>query len=63
VAKPNQDMRFDVPVVGLATIQAMRVAGANALSLDAGRTLMFEKEALLASANEAGITIIGRLKN
>ena len=60
VAKPNQDMRFDVPVVGLATIQAMRVAGANALSVDAGKTLMFEKEAMLASANEAGITILGR---
>jgi hypothetical protein len=60
VAKPNQDMRFDVPVVGLATIQAMRVAGASALSVDAGRTLMFEKDALLASANEAGITIVGR---
>ena len=60
VAKPNQDMRFDVPVVGLATIQAMRVAGASALSIDAGRTLMFEKEAMLASANEAGITVVGR---
>jgi DUF1009 family protein len=62
VAKPNQDMRFDVPVVGLATIQAMRVAGASALSIDAGKTLMFEKDALLASANEAGITIVGRAK-
>jgi DUF1009 family protein len=60
VAKPNQDMRFDVPVVGLATIQAMRVAGATALSIDAGRTLMFEKDAMLASANEAGITVVGR---
>jgi DUF1009 family protein len=60
VAKPNQDMRFDVPVIGLATIQAMRVAGANALSVDAGKTLMFEKDALLASANDAGITIVGR---
>ena len=60
VAKPNQDMRFDVPVVGLATIQAMRVAGASALSIDAGRTLMFEKDAMLASANEAGITVVGR---
>jgi DUF1009 family protein len=62
VAKPNQDMRFDVPVVGLATIQAMRVAGASALSIDAGRTLMFDREDLFASANEAGITIIGRDK-
>ena len=60
VAKPNQDMRFDVPVIGLATVQAMRIAGAKALSVDAGMTLMFEKEALLASANEAGITIVGR---
>ena len=62
VAKPNQDMRFDVPVIGLATIQAMRVAGASALSVDAGKTLMFEKDALLASANEAGITIVGRAR-
>jgi UDP-2,3-diacylglucosamine hydrolase len=60
VAKPKQDMRFDVPVIGLATIQAMRVAGAQALSIDAGKTLMFEKEALLASADEADITIVGR---
>jgi DUF1009 family protein len=60
VAKPNQDMRFDVPVVGLATIQAMRVAGASALSVDAGKTLMFERDALFASANEAGITVFGR---
>ena len=63
VAKPKQDMRFDVPVVGLATIQAMRVAGANALSIDAGRTLMFERAALLASANEAGIAVVGRKRD
>jgi DUF1009 family protein len=62
VAKPAQDMRFDVPVVGLATIQAMRVAGASALSIDAGKTLMFDRPAMLASANEAGITIVGREK-
>jgi DUF1009 family protein len=63
VAKPNQDMRFDVPVVGLATVQAMRVAGASALSVDAGKTLMFERDAMLASANDAGITIVGRSRN
>ena len=62
VAKPNQDMRFDVPVVGIATIQAMRVAGANALSIDAGKTLMIDGEAIIASANEAGIVIVGRAK-
>jgi DUF1009 family protein len=60
VAKPKQDMRFDVPVIGLATIQAMRVAGATALSVDAGKTLMFDRDTLLAGANEAGITLIGR---
>jgi len=62
VAKPNQDMRFDVPIVGLATIQAMRVAGAKVLSLDAGRSLIFDRAAFLASANEAGIAIVGRQK-
>jgi UDP-2,3-diacylglucosamine hydrolase len=60
VAKPNQDMRFDVPVVGQATIDAMRAAGASALSIDARRTLMLDGERLLASASAAGITIVGR---
>jgi DUF1009 family protein len=60
VAKPNQDMRFDVPVVGLATIQAMRVAGATALSIDAGKTLVLDGEHVFASANEASIAIVGR---
>jgi hypothetical protein len=63
VAKPNQDMRFDVPVIGIATIQAMRVAGANALSIDAGRTLVLDGHAVVASANEAGITIVGRIRD
>ena len=60
VAKPNQDMRFDVPIVGLATIQAMRVAGAKCLSVDAGKTLIFDRDAFFASANEAGIAVVGR---
>lgn len=60
VAKPNQDMRFDVPVIGLATVQAMRVAGASALSIDAGKTLILDGDAVVASATEAGITIVGR---
>jgi len=60
VAKPKQDMRFDVPVVGFATIQAMRVAGASALSIDAGKTLVLDGDAVFASANEAGIAIVGR---
>jgi DUF1009 family protein len=61
VAKPKQDMRFDVPVIGLATIQAMRAAGASALSIDAGRTLLFDGDAVLAAADEAGIAIVGRV--
>jgi DUF1009 family protein len=60
VAKPNQDMRFDVPVVGVATIEAMRAAGARALSIDAGKTLMLDGDAITAAANESGITIVGR---
>jgi DUF1009 family protein len=62
VAKPNQDMRFDVPVIGLATIQAMRVAGASALSVDAAKTLVFDADAVRASADEAAIAIVGRMK-
>jgi DUF1009 family protein len=60
VAKPKQDMRFDVPVIGIATIQAMRIAGATALSIDAERTLVLDGEHVFRSANEAGITIVGR---
>lgn len=60
VAKPGQDMRFDVPVIGFATVQALRVAGAAVLSVDAGKTLVLDREAVLASANEAKIAIVGR---
>jgi hypothetical protein len=59
VAKPNQDMRFDVPVIGMATIEAMIRAGASCLSVEAGRTLLFDREALLKKAAEAGIAIVG----
>jgi len=58
VAKPNQDMRFDVPVVGVHTIETMKQAGASCLALDAHRCLMLDKDALLAAANEAGICIV-----
>jgi DUF1009 family protein len=59
VAKPSQDMRFDVPVVGLATIQTMIDAGATALSLTAGKTLIFDREDVLALADKHKITILG----
>ncbi len=58
VAKPNQDMRFDVPVVGLSTIEAMRHAGATCLAIEAGRTLVFDMDALRAAADEAKIAVI-----
>lgn len=60
VAKPKQDMRFDVPVVGTATIQAMRTAGATALSIDAERTLVIDGARVFGAADEAGIAIVGR---
>jgi len=59
VAKPKQDMRFDVPVVGLPTIEAMREAGATCLCVEAGRTLMFDREAMVKAADAAGIAIVG----
>ncbi len=60
VAKPKQDMRFDVPVVGVATIASLTAAGATALSVDAGRTLMIDGDAIIAAADAAGITVVGR---
>jgi DUF1009 family protein len=57
VSKPRQDMRFDVPVVGLPTVESMKSAGATALAIDANRTLLFDREKLIAMANEAGIAI------
>ena len=58
VAKPSQDMRFDVPVIGLATVEAMIHAGASCLSIEAGRTLLFDRGALLERARQAGIAIV-----
>ena len=57
VSKPGQDMRFDVPVVGLPTIEQMKSARATALALDAGRTLLFDREKLIALADAAGIAM------
>jgi UDP-2,3-diacylglucosamine hydrolase len=57
VAKPNQDMRFDVPVIGVATIRAMHAAGATCLALQAGKTLLFDPAAIITAADQAGIAI------
>jgi DUF1009 family protein len=58
IAKPKQDMRFDVPVIGEATIVAMREARATCLALEAGRTLIFDREGVIATADAAGIAIV-----
>ena len=58
VAKPNQDMRFDVPVVGVHTIETMRRAGATCLALDADRCLMLDREKMVEMADAAGIAIV-----
>ena len=58
VAKPNQDMRFDVPVIGVKTIEIMMAAGASCLSVEAGRTLLFDRDVLLKRAADAGIAVV-----
>jgi DUF1009 family protein len=58
IAKPNQDMRFDVPVVGVKTIELMRQAGATCLALDAGKCLLLDGNAIIVAADAAGITIV-----
>src|SRR2546422_518429 len=58
IAKPGQDMRFDVPVIGLKTIEIMRTAGATCLALDAGKCLLLEGEKIPEAANPAGIAVV-----
>lgn len=58
VAKPKQDMRFDVPVIGIRTVDTMIAAGATCLSVEAGRTLLFDRDSLVERANRAGIAIV-----
>lgn len=59
VSKPQQDLRFDVPAVGPSTIDTMVEVKAGTLALEAGKTLLLDKEMLLEKANQAGISIIG----
>jgi DUF1009 family protein len=60
VAKPNQDMRFDVPVIGLKTIETMARAGATCLAIDAGKCLFLDGDKIVQAADEAGIAIVGK---
>jgi DUF1009 family protein len=59
MAKPRQDMRFDVPVVGARTLQSLRDAKASVLAVEAGKTLLLDKPAFLASAKEMGVIVVG----
>ncbi|HUT51970.1 MAG TPA: UDP-2,3-diacylglucosamine diphosphatase LpxI [bacterium] len=59
VAKPGQDLRFDVPVVGMQTLKNMQKAGASVLAVESGMVLMVEKEAMIAFADSAGIALVG----
>lgn len=58
VARPNQDMRFDIPVVGLNTVKVMKEAGGSVLAIEAKKTLLFDKEELLNLANASSISVV-----
>jgi hypothetical protein len=58
IAKPNQDMRFDVPVIGVKTIEVMQAAGATCLAVDAGKCLLLDGEKVFDAANATDITIV-----
>jgi len=57
IAKPKQDMRFDVPVIGVKTIETMVRAGASCLAVDAGRCLLLDGEAIIRAADGAGVAL------
>jgi DUF1009 family protein len=59
IAKPNQDMRFDVPVIGVKTIEVMQAAGATCLAVDAGKCLLLDGQNVIDAGNAAGIAIVG----
>ena len=60
VAKPQQDMRFDVPTVGVTTIESMHKAGARVLAVEADRTIFIDQDDTIALADRYGITIVSR---
>ena len=58
IAKPNQDMRFDVPVIGIKTIEVMKAAGATCLAIDSGKCLLLDGQKVIDAANEKGIAVV-----
>jgi DUF1009 family protein len=58
VAKPQQDLRFDMPTIGIGTLESLRAAGARVLAVEAGRTILVDRERLAEFADRAGITMV-----
>lgn len=63
VKKPNQDFRFDLPAIGTTTIESMRSVHASVLAVEAGQALLFDSEAVIQQANDAGIVVVGVSEN
>ena len=59
VSKPNQDLRFDVPVIGPRTVEAASVANLSAIAIEADRTLLLERERIFEIAAGTGVTLVG----
>ena len=59
VSKPNQDLRFDLPCMGSETLVSMKAVGARAIGIEAGKTIMLFREKLIASADQANLSIVG----
>jgi DUF1009 family protein len=59
VAKPKQDMRFDVPVVGMNTLKSMIEANARVLAIEAGKSILLQRKKIIKEADEAGISVVG----
>jgi hypothetical protein len=60
VSKPNQDMRFDVPVIGVETIRVAAESGVRVIAVEAGKTLLLERDAVIALANSSKISVVAR---
>ena len=61
VCKPNQDFRFDVPAIGVKTIEVMAAAGVKVLVVEAGKAVVFDREKMIAAADKQGISIVARV--
>jgi DUF1009 family protein len=60
VSKPNQDMRFDVPVIGVETVRIAAESGVRVIAVEAGKTLLLERDAIIALANSSNMSVVAR---